>query len=280
MFHPWLICCSLVYAIGLLAATRAASYRDVMSAKILVGIAAAIVIGVFALAPPIPQDPQYHQFVDGRTILGIANFWNVISNLPFLVVGIAGLWIVFRYAEQVCVSGAVAAYLTLFAGIVLTAFGSAYYHLSPGNEALVWDRLPMTIGFAGLLAVIVAEFVSAQVARRILLPMLIIGFVSVEYWAWTESRGAGDLRLYGLVQFLPMLLIPVILLTRKPIIGETRYFWWMLIFYGIAKLFELFDAQVFALGGLISGHSMKHFAAAMTPAVFAWSLLRRRRLLS
>ena len=251
-----------------------------MSARVIFSIAGAIIIAVFALTPPIPQDPQYHQFVDSRTILGIANFWNVISNLPFLVVGVAGLWVVFRFAEQVCVAGAVAAYLTLFAGVTLTAFGSAYYHLAPSNEALVWDRLPKTIGFAGLLCVIVAEFVSAQVARRLLLPILIIGFVSVEYWAWTESRGAGDLRPYGLVQFLPMLLIPIILLTRKPVIGETRYFWWMLIFYGIAKAFEFFDAEVFALGGLISGHSMKHIAAAMTPAVFAWSLLRRRRLLS
>ena len=244
--------------------------------KILIAIIVAVVVAVFTLTSPIPQDPAYHHFSDQRDLLGIANFWNVISNLPFLIVGIAGLSIVFLYADEVCVREASAAYVTLFSGIVLTAIGSAYYHLTPSNEALVWDRLPMTIGFAGLLSVIVAEFISPAVARRLLLPLLVIGFGSVEYWTWTESQGAGDLRPYALVQFLPMLLIPVILLTHKPIIGETRYFWWMLFFYGVAKLFEFFDAEIFALGGLISGHSLKHVAAAITPAVFAYAPIRRR----
>ena len=134
----------------------------------------------------------------------------------------------------------------------------------------------MTIGFAGLFALVIAEFVSADLARRLLLPLLIIGFASVEYWAWTEARGVGDLRPYGLVQFLPLLIIPVILLSRKPVIGHARTYWWMLACYAVAKLCELFDAQIFAVGGLISGHSLKHITAAMTPAVFAWSLLGRR----
>ena len=247
-----------------------------LRAKTLIAIVVVAVIAVFTLTSPVPQDPAYHHFIDQREMLGIANFWNVISNLPFLIVGVAGLVIVFRYVDKVCAREASAAYVALFSGIVLTAFGSAYYHLAPSNEALVWDRLPMTIGFAGLFCVIVAEFMSASVARRLLLPMLIIGFGSVEYWIWTESHGVGDLRPYALFQFLPMLLIPVILITHKPIVGEPRYFWWMLAFYGVAKLFEFFDAEVFALGGLISGHSMKHFAAAMTPTVFVYALSKRR----
>jgi hypothetical protein len=247
-----------------------------LNTKIFVAIGVAAIIAVFTLTPAIPQDPAYHLFIDQRGMLGIPNFWNVISNLPFLIVGIAGLSIIFSNTDRICVREASAAYVTLFTGIVLTAIGSAYYHLAPSNEALVWDRLPMTIGFAGLFCVIIAEFISATTARRLLLPLLIIGFGSVEYWAWTESQGAGDLRPYALVQFLPMLLIPVILLTHKPVIGATRYFWWMLGFYGIAKLFEFFDAEIFALGGLISGHSLKHVAAAMTPAIFAYALFKRR----
>ena len=246
------------------------------NAKVFIAVVVAIVVAVFVFAPPVPQDPAYHQFSDSRTILGISNFWNVLSNLPFLLVGAAGLYIVFRHAEAVCVNGAAAAYVVFFTGIVLTSFGSAYYHLSPSNDALVWDRLPMTIGFTGLFTIVLAEFVSPQIAKRVLVPMLIIGFASVEYWAWTESRGTGDLRAYGLFQFLPLLMIPVILLTRKPSLGETRVFWWMLGCYGLAKLFELFDTQIFAAGEVISGHSLKHLAAAMTPAVFAWSLLGRR----
>ena len=32
---------------------------------------------------PVPQDPAYHQFADARPWLGIPNFQNVASNLPW-----------------------------------------------------------------------------------------------------------------------------------------------------------------------------------------------------
>jgi len=244
----------------------------------VVAFAIFVIAAVFLLTSAVPQDPAYHQFSDSRSLLGVPNFWNVFSNLPFLIVGVAGLIFVNRNADKVCVNTTEMAYYVFFVGISLTAFGSSYYHLAPGNETLVWDRLPMTIGFAGLVTIIVAEFLSARAARTLLLPLLIVGFASVEYWAWTESRGVGDLRPYAIVQFLPMLMIPVILLTHKPVIGEARYFWWMLAFYFLAKLLEFFDADVFAFGYLISGHSLKHVTAALTPTVFLYALIRRRRL--
>jgi len=245
---------------------------------VVAAFAVFVIAAVFLLTAAVPQDPAYHEFSDFRSLLGVANFWNVFSNLPFLIVGAAGLVFLHRYAEQVCVPGAGMAYQVFFVGILLTAFGSSYYHLAPSNETLLWDRLPMTIGFAGLVTIIVAEFVSARAARFLLVPLLIVGFASVEYWAWTEARGVGDLRPYALVQFLPMLMIPVILLTHKPAIGAVRYYWWMLAFYFLAKLLEFFDANIFAFGYIISGHSLKHVAAAMTPTVFLYALIMRHRL--
>jgi hypothetical protein len=239
-------------------------------------IAVAAIATVFLFTTAIPQDPGYHQFADTRQILGIENFANVLSNLVFLIVGVAGLLYVFRYASQICIFGLEVAYGVFFVGIFLTSFGSSYYHLAPGNETLVWDRLPMTIGFAALVTIVVGEYVSEQIAARLLVPLLLIGFASVEYWAWTEARGVGDLRPYALVQFLPMLMIPVILLRRQPFIGKARYFWWMIASYFAAKLFEFFDAEVYALGHIISGHSIKHIAAALTPAIFLYALTQRR----
>ena len=236
----------------------------------------AAIIAVFMFVAPVPQDLAYHNFSDTRMLFGIDNFWNVSSNLPFLLVGVAGLYYIHRHRDAVCVSGLEAAYHVFFIGILLTAFGSGYYHLAPGNNALIWDRLPMTIGFAGLFSIIVGEFVSVRAGRRLLLPLLVIGLASVEYWAWTETRGAGDLRPYAIVQFLPMLLIPVILLSYRPVTGTARYFWWMFAFYFAAKLFEQFDAAIFAVGHLISGHSLKHIAAALTPATFLYALTLRR----
>ena len=70
------------------------------------------------LVPPITQDQSYHQFADQRTPFGIPNFWNVISNLPFIAVGAAGLR---RFHHD-------PATVVLFLGIFLTGFGSSYYH--------------------------------------------------------------------------------------------------------------------------------------------------------
>ncbi len=231
----------------------------------------------FLLTSPIPQDPHYHAFADSRRFFGIVNFWNVTSNLPFLLVGAWGLAIVRRHSRQVCLQGLEAAYVVFFAGIVFTAFGSGYYHLAPGNETLVWDRLPMTIGFAGLFALVIGEFVSVQFARRLLIPLLAVGVGSVAYWALTEANGIGDLRPYAVVQFLPMLLIPAILFMYRPAIGAKKYYWIMLLFYLLAKVFENFDAAIFAAGHLVSGHTLKHFFASLTPAVFLYALSLRHQ---
>lgn len=240
--------------------------------------AAAVLAAVFLLTPPVPQDPAYHDFADTRSLFGIPNFWNVASNLPFMLIGGWGVLAVFRRSEVICQPGLELAYIVFFSGIFLTAFGSGWYHLSPDNEPLVWDRLPMTIGFAGLFSIIVGEFISARTGRAILVPLLLAGVASVEYWAWTETRGLGDLRPYAIVQFLPMLLIPAILLLYLPATGSVRYYWWMLLFYVFAKLAEFLDAPIFALGGIVSGHTLKHLFAAGTPAILLYALLQRRIL--
>lgn len=248
------------------------SKRDTVLIVLTIGIIAI----AFVLSSPYPQDPAYHLFADTRTLLDVDNFWNVMSNLPFLVVGLWGLGYLGRHAATSCLPGLQSAYIVFFGGVLLTAFGSGYYHLAPANDPLVWDRLPMTIAFAGLFSIIVGEFVSVRTARRILIPLLLIGYASVEYWAITESRGAGDLRPYAVVQFFPMVLILFFLLTRKPTIGAAKYYWIMLLFYVLAKVFEQLDTVVYAVGGLLSGHSIKHMFAAMTPATVLYALYRRR----
>jgi len=252
--------------------------KPAVANTVIIAVSVTAILVVFLLVPPVAQDPAYHQFADTRSLLGVNNFLNVASNLPFFAVGLWGLLLVGRYGEKTCLPGLHAAYVVFFSGVILTALGSAYYHLNPANGPLIWDRLPMTIGFAGLFSVIVGEFVSVRIARRILVPLLLIGYASVEYWAFTESIGAGDLRPYAVVQFLPMLLIPVILVKYQPAIGTSKYFWVMLAFYVFAKLFEQLDAQIYDAGQLLSGHSIKHLFAALTPATLLYALLQRRHV--
>jgi hypothetical protein len=221
---------------------------------------------------PLPQDPTYHLFADRRTLLHIANFWNVTSNLPFLIVGLLGIAETTRHrADPLRI-----VWFVFFAGIFLTGFGSGYYHLTPDNASLAWDRLLMTVGFMSFVAIIIGEYLSLAWARRMLLPLLVIGTGSVFYWSHTETLGAGDLRPYAVVQFLPMILTPAIILTARKRSDLGRYIGWMIACYAIAKLFEYYDHQVFAAGELLSGHSIKHVLAALGASSLLLGMYRRR----
>lgn len=221
-----------------------------------------VIIAVFTQGP-ISQDLKYHLFADPRTVLGTPNFWNVISNLPFLIVGIIGLYKILHANKLDIPEDFKAAYLLLFSSLCLVGFGSGYYHLSPTNETLVWDRLPMTIGFMSLFTIIIYEFISRVFAAKMLIPSIAIGFVSVLYWHLTEQKGTGDLRLYLLIQFLPVFLTPVILIFFHSQHKKSSGYWWLLVFYIAAKLVEAYDQQVYDVLGLTSGHTLKHLFAAL-----------------
>jgi predicted membrane channel-forming protein YqfA (hemolysin III family) len=226
--------------------------------KILCVITVAAIVAMF-LHGPIPQDPHYHLFSDTRRIAGVDNFWNVLSNLPFLLVGLYGLSRISKLARQETRS----AYTALCLGVLLVGFGSAYYHLAPSTASLIWDRLPMTVAFMALFSILLDEREVLGTGRRTLWPLLAIGIASAAYWYWTESQGAGDLRPYILVQFLPILLIPAILLLFRPNYLSNRFLVLSLIFYALAKVFEQFDRQVFQAIGTLSGHTIKHLMASL-----------------
>lgn len=239
-------------------------------------VVAAIGIGiVFFAVGPIAQDPAYHLFSDERALLGIANVLNVISNLPFLIVGIAG-WCLLRANTEITSRATSSAWRVFFLGVTLTAFGSGYFHLDPNNQTLVWDRLPMTIAFMSLLCIVIAEYYSAQLGQKLLLPLLLVGAASVAYWALSEMRGQGDLRPYAIVQFVPMLLIPILMFGRRANSDLGPYIGWSIVFYVAAKFAEHFDAEIFAFGHWLSGHTVKHLLASLVPACLAYGLLQRR----
>ena len=241
--------------------------------------ASAIVVAM----SPVPQDPAYHAFADRRTMFGVPNALNVLSNVAFLVAGWFGLWVLRDRGREasmfagVPVAQARRAYVALFAGTLLTGVGSAYYHLAPDSARLVWDRLPMTIGFMGLLSAIVGERVSARAARLLFVPLLAAGAASVAYWGWTESHGAGDLRPYGLVQFGSLAIVVLLLALYRAPQAATPYLVTALAAYGAAKLFEAFDALIFSAGGLVSGHTLKHVAAAVGLGLVGLMLRHRGR---
>jgi len=204
-------------------------------------------LGILFLLPRILQNQSYHGFADARTVLGVPNFWNVVSNVPFFLVGAVGLARCRRDAATTI----------LFAGIFLTGFGSSYYHWSPDDYTLFWDRLPMALAFMALLASAIEERVSAKAGAILLWPLLAIGVLSLLVWRWS-----GDLRLYGWVQFFPVVTLPAMFLLLPPKYTGTGYWIVGAILYLLAKLFEYFDGQIYSLGHVVSGHTLKHLAAA------------------
>jgi hypothetical protein len=226
------------------------------------------ILTTVALLPPLAEPRAFKTFADGRAVLGIPHFYNVVSNLPLLAVGLWGLHVARRES---------APWLFLFLAVSLTAIGSSYYHLAPETGRLVWDRLPMSMGFMALVCAVLAERVSEKAGLRLLVPLMLAGAASVLYWRWSALGGAEDIVPYAAVQYGAVAMVLVIALlfpSRHPRGGDLFV---ALGLYGAAKLAEMLDAPIYALGGIVSGHTAKHLLAALAVGWLARMLRLRRR---
>lgn len=212
----------------------------------LFGLAAVSLIGLL-FVPPIPQPQDYHRFADQETLFGIPNFWNVVSNIPFILVGAAGL----KYFRRDLSAG------VFFLGVFLTGFSSSYYHWRPDDWGLFWDRLPMTFAFMAILANVVEERIDARVGRALLWPLVLLGVVSLLIWLRYD-----DLRLYAWVQFFPCVVLPLMFALLLPQYTGTGYWFAAAGFYILAKVLEYYDAPIHSALQVMGGHPLKHIAAA------------------
>jgi len=220
-------------------------------------------VAVALLVPPVHQDEAYHDFAP-TALFGVARFGIVASNGAFLIVGSWGLWCVATRKISPWPFGAPRehwAYLAFFLGVTTIAFGSGAYHAGPTTESLLWDRLTMTVAFMALLAAFISDRIHQGVGIAVALPvLLVLGAISMVVW-----RVTGDLRLYFIVQALPMLLIWMICLLFPGRVTRVRYFAWMALWFGLASFCDLFDKAVYNWIGL-GGHAIKHVLAAIACA--------------
>ncbi len=245
----------------------------------LIGAVTLAVLVAALLLPPIVQVQKYHGFADQRACFGLPNCVNVLSNLPFFIFGGMGLC----YLASAVSSRAFAApaerlpYAAFFLGAVLIGLGSSYYHLAPDDGRLVFDRLPMTISLMAIFSAALIERISVKAGLYLLAPLLLLGAGSVIYWRWSEINGMENLNPYGAVQFYPILSIPLMLLLFPARYSRGADILGAIALYAAAKLAETLDHPLFALGHIVSGHTLKHVVAALA---FYWVLrmLYRRRL--
>jgi hypothetical protein len=234
----------------------------------LLGILAIVMVVLAVIIPPTPQPAEYHQFTDQRGYFGIPHFFDAASNIVFLLVGIAGLkFLLYPYGSAT--SRAFTKpferwpYLILFLSVIAAGFGSAYYHWEPDNERLVWDRLPMAAGFMALLAAMLTERISPRMGLQLLPFLLVAGVGSVLHWYWSEQLGAGNLNFYLVVQFCSLLIILLLVTFFPPRYSRGTDIYMVIAWYGLAKLAELTDQEIYAVGEVISGHTAKHLLAAL-----------------
>lgn len=222
---------------------------------------------------PIRQDQGYHDFADAREWLGIPNAADTLSSLAFVAVGVAGLVFLWRcrhgsrHFETVSETHP---YWLFFAALAGIGIGSAYYHLAPNDARLVWDRLPMSIAFMSLLAAVISERIDRRWGVYLLPALVLFGPASVGYWVAFD-----DLRPYGLVQFGSMTLLLVFVLRLPSRYTRGRLLLGALLLYALAKVCELYDQEIYALGEWAGGHTVKHFVSALAGFVILRQLNTR-----
>lgn len=224
---------------------------------------------LLALHGPILQPDDYHAFADARPLLGLPNAADVLSNLGF---AIAGIWGLLATGASIKASPGRAGYTLFLVALVLTAAGSAYYHWQPDDARLVWDRIPIALACAGLLAAMHAETTrSAHGARHTAL-LAIAAVASVLWW-----HASADLRPYLLLQILPLVLIPLWQWQGRAPRRERLGFGLAILLYVLAKAAELADHHVLDASALLSGHTLKHLLATTAAFAIVACLVRREQ---
>jgi hypothetical protein len=227
----------------------------------LTGLIILILLAIFL--PSIGQNQNYHNFADQRVLFGVNNAFDTLSNLAFIIVGALGL-VNFYNNQYIKISNSFSVILNLFfISIILTGLGSSFYHLSPNDFTLVFDRLAMSLVFASILAMLTYLKISSRFGLHTLAELLILAPLTVLIWKFN-----GNLTPYVVLQFGGIILVILtLLLTKTRMQGPC--FTSLIILYGAAKLVEFYDEKIFNLSqNLISGHTLKHLIAALAVIIF------------
>ena len=263
--------------------------RDRTATTSIIMLLLVVLISTFFLfVAPIQQPQKYHNFADKRRFLCschavtegfflppgmersnnagfiIPYFGDVVPNTVIFAGGVFGL-VLLRFEsseEELDPSRTWQLHVCLpifFYATVAISVGSTYYHWNPNDTTLVWDRIPMTLAFVSIFCFMLEEYTTSNDGILLMPKLLVLGVLSVLYWRWTD-----DLRLYLLVQFLPLLVIAVLLICCQPRHGGVVQQALALVCYALAKVSEEWDYEVFSITNQrISGHSLKHVLAGL-----------------
>lgn len=240
-------------------------HKPATRAEMALVLGAAALLALALFGPVLPASAHQHAFADQRALWGIPCAVDVLSNLPFAIAGVWGLWALRRLAPGALDPTSRALAALFFAGLLCTAVGSSVYHWKPQDAGLLWDRLGMVLPFAGLLG-LAASRVSERAGWAMAGAVLLAGPLAVLWWAH-----AGNLMPWAVVQLGGMLVVLALACLPRRDGALAVHLGAVIGLYAVAKLFEAADHAVFdATHQWVSGHSIKHVFAAGA----AWPVLR------
>lgn len=230
-----------------------------------------LLVLIALLAPAVVWPEHYHAFIDTRSWWGIPNTMDVLSNAAFAVVGTWGLWRLghWSHAHRTAVADRPVLYgsaLMVGLGLWFTTVGSGIFHWQPNAAGLAVDRMAMSVIFAGLLGMAVAQHISERAGLVTMVTVLTLAPAAAAV-AWFT----GNATPWGTVQYGGMLLLLALVVSRT---DQTRtVLVKVLLMYGLAKACEMADEVVWQLtNGLVSGHTLKHLVAAVA-VMPMWEML-------
>ncbi|CAK8569852.1 unnamed protein product [Lathyrus sativus] len=238
------------------------------------GVAFLFSISFFLFSPQIPRSLKYHQFADLRNLLGVPNTLNVITNFPFLVVGVLGFVLTLEGGFFTISSQAETwAWILFYAGITGVAFGSVYYHLKPDNNRVLWDTLPMMVAYSSLFSSLVVERIGQRIGLCCMCALLVAAFTCVVY-----ERVYGDIRLCLMFQLILPLAIAVAAFLYPSNYTHSGYWFSSIGIYLLAKFEAVSDRKLYRANNyVISGHSLEHLCLALIPFLLSVMLIYRER---
>jgi len=227
------------------------SRRTVAEWLVVVALIAALI--ALIVLGPIERGETFHHYADQRRWLGIPHAGDVLSNLAFVIAAL-------RYVRHVP---------ALAVAVAAIGVGSAIYHWSPSDTTLVVDWAPIGITLMLVLATVIGDRIGPRLARVTLTggPLAAVG--AVGYWLVTGGTGDGDgargnMAPYVAVQLLGVALPPLLAVVAPGRIA-TRWLLAAVGCFAIARVLGANDAVLLDAIG-ISGHSLKHLAAAAAAA--------------
>jgi hypothetical protein len=230
----------------------------------ILSILAVVAILVVSATVTITRGPGFHDYADTRTWLGIPHAGDVLSNLPFVIVAAWAArdrWRAVPLAWTVC------------AGVAAIGAGSAAYHVAPSDTSLAFDWGPIVVTLSLLAATVIHDRGGACAGRIALVVGPTLAIASVVWWIATGGTHGGNMAPYVAVQAAGIVLPALIALLAQGVVSAR----WLLLGvagFALARVLGAYDRVLLDSIG-ISGHSLKHVAAATAAACALRALMRR-----